>query len=67
MLWCPGCWLCKRHIDVQNTLSNCECNAINHVYMTPDGTLLSCTAKSEIIHALKELAVSYIHKVKEIK
>ena len=32
-------------IDLQNTISDCEFNAINPVLMKPDGTLLSCADK----------------------
>ena len=56
MLSFPG--LSERHIDLQDTISDYEFNAINHVLMKLDDTLLSCTDKGELVHALEELVVS---------
>ena len=50
--------LSERHIDMQNTIFDYDFNAINPLLMKPDGTLLSCTDKSELVHALGELVVS---------
>ena len=56
MLSFPG--LSERHIDLQNTISDYEFNVINHVLMKLDDTLLSCTDKGELVHALEGLVVS---------
>ena len=52
-----GLGLSERHIDLQNTISDYEFNAINPVLMKPDDTLLSCIDNSELVHALDELVV----------
>ena len=49
--------LSERYIDLQNTISDYEFCAINPVLMKPDGTLLSCTDKSELVQALDALVV----------
>lgn len=45
----------ERNVDLQEAISLHEFNSINLTLMSPDGSLLPWTSKSDLIHALEDL------------
>ena len=45
----------ERNVDLQEAISLHEFNSTNSTIMSPDGSLLPCTSKSDLIHVLEEL------------
>ena len=42
-------------IDLEDVISNYEFSVTNSVIMQPDGTVIPCTNKSELLHILEDL------------
>ena len=45
----------ERNVDLQEAISLHEFNSTNSTIMSPDGSLLPCTSKRDLIHVFEEL------------
>ena len=46
----------NRDIDLEEVISNYEFSATNYLIMQPDGSIIMCTNKSELLHILENLS-----------